>query len=51
MLDCAVEGGYDNATLSWWIEGDRYDTKIDEILNRDPEKNKARKLVNRIIYR
>ena len=51
MLECEVDGGYENTTLSWWIDDVRYDNKLDITINRDAEKNKPRKLINRIIYR
>ena len=51
VLECEVDGGYENTTLSWWIDDVRYDNKLDIIINRDADKNKPRKLINRIIYR
>ena len=51
MLECEADGGYENTTLSWLIDDVRYDNKLDIIINRDAEKNKPRKLINRIIYR
>ena len=50
-LDCEVEGGNRNSTLSWWISGVRYDDSIDEVIERKNQKNKKRKIVNRLLYR
>ena len=51
MLECGVEGGYNNATLTWWIDDVKYDNKLDMIIQRDLEKDRPRKLINRIVYR
>ena len=51
VLECGVEGGYNNATLTWWIDDVKYDNKLDMIIQRDLEKDKPRKLINRIVYR
>ena len=50
-LECAVEGGDSNSTLSWWVAGVKYDSSIDKIIGRDPTRNKRRKIINRILYR
>ena len=50
-LECVVEGGYNNATLSWWVAGTQYDNSVDKIIERDHKRNKKRQLINGLLYR